>query len=930
MALAPGTRLGPYEVTAQIGAGGMGEVYRATDTHLGRDVAIKVFPDAFSHDANRLARFEREARTLAALNHPNIAAVYGLEKSAGTHALVMELVEGPTLADRIAQGALALDEAVPIAKQITDALEAAHEHGIIHRDLKPANIKVRPDGAVKVLDFGLAKAMEPAGPDALVSQSPTITTPAMTQLGMILGTAAYMAPEQAKGRQADRRSDVWAFGAVLYEMLTAKQAFGGEDVSDTLAFVLTRQPDWDALPAATPRAIRKLLRRCLEKDRKRRLADAADARLEIDEAMATPDEDSVATQSPASSSTLLRRSVLLGGSALVLGGLVGGVAMWNLRPAASSPAITRFALPLAEAQRFGESGSRMLGISRDGTRVAFVVGNRLYLRSMSDLEARPILGTEFQAGQVRAPVFSPDGQSIAFVKSLPAHIMRVAATGGAAVTICEGCGPLGAMSWDGTGIVFAQGGGPAVPVGFGGERARQGTSRIMRVAADGGEPQLLFNVADGTPFDVQMLPDGETVLFGLIGEISDLVSADAPRDAQIVAQSLRSGQRKTIIARGSAPRYLATGHIVYVREGVLFARRFDLGRLEAAGEEVPVVEGVRRPRFVGGSTTSAYFDVSDTGSLVYVPGPVTIGAQYDLGLLDPQTRVEPLKLTPNAYESPRVSQDGKWIAVGANDGRAANIWVYERSGASAIRQLTFIGKNRFPIWSPDGQFVTFQSDREGDLGLFRQRADGSGTAERLTKPETGAAHVPDGWSPDGSTLLFEVIKDSRRTLWALSVGDRKIAQVGDVRIEVFASGPIDATFSPNGRWFAYKSAAAGGGFTVAVEPFPPTGSKFGINSGLHPVWSRDGKTLFYRRPNTGEFLATPVTTGPVFSFGRPQQLPISFVERPSNSSVRNYDITPDGKFIGLVRAGQTLQDTAEQINVVLNWHEELKRRVPPN
>ncbi len=293
--------------------------------------------------------------------------------------------------------------------------------------------------------------MEPAGPDAHVSQSPTITTPAMTQLGMILGTAAYMAPEQAKGRQADRRSDVWAFGAVLYEMLTAKQAFGGEDVSDTLAFVLTRQPDWDALPAATPRAIRKLLRRCLEKERRRRLADAADARLEIDEAMATPDEEGVATQLPASSSTLLRRSVLLGGSALVLGGLVGGVAMWNLRPAASSPAITRFALPLAEGQRFGESGSRVLAVSRDGTRVAFAAGNRLYLRSMSELEARPILGTEFQVGQVRAPVFSPDGQSIAFVKSLPAHIMRVAVTGGAAVTICEGCGPLGAMSWDGTG-----------------------------------------------------------------------------------------------------------------------------------------------------------------------------------------------------------------------------------------------------------------------------------------------------------------------------------------------------------------------------------------------------------------------------------------------------------------------------------------------
>jgi serine/threonine-protein kinase len=927
MALAPGTRLGVYEVTAQIGAGGMGEVYRAHDTKLNRDVALKVLPDSFASDPDRLARFTREAQTLASLNHPNIAHIYGIEESNGVRALVMELVQGEDLSERIARGAIPVDEALPIAKQIAEALEAAHEQGIIHRDLKPANIKVRADGTVKVLDFGLAKAMEPTDATSVsVSQSPTITSPAMmTGVGMILGTAAYMSPEQARGKVVDKRTDIWAFGCVLYEMLTGRRAFIGENVSDTLAFVLTRQPDWNAVPAATPRAIRTLLRRCLEKDRKRRLADSADARLEIDEALTMPEGDS-ATESRAPSLSGLPRSVLAGAGGFLLGSLLVAFAMWDLRPSASSEAITRFPLPLAEGQRFGESGSRVLAISRDGARIVFAAGSRLYLRSMSELEARPISGTEIAVGQVRAPVFSPDGQSIAFVTSAPAHIKRVAVTGGAAVTICEGCGPLGAISWDSQGIVFAQGG-QGLPPGFAGERARQGTSRIMRVAPDGGEPQLLFDVADGTPWDVQLLPDGETVLFGLVSDLLDRVGSVASDEGKIVVQSLKSGRPKTIVANGSAPRYLATGHIVYVREGVLFAKHFDLGRLEAIGDEVPVVEGVRRAGFLGGSTTAAYFDVSDTGSLMYIPGPAATAVRYDLALLDPQSGVQPLKLTPNAYEFPRVSPDGRWIAVGTNDGKVANIWVYERSRASAIRQLTFIGKNRYPIWSAAGRFVTFQSDREGDLGLFQQRADGSGTAERLTKSDPGTAHVPNSWSPDGNTLLFEVIKDSGRTLWVFSTGDRKIAQVGDIQMET-GGATIDATFSPNGRWLAYRSAADNGAPAVSVEPFPVTGSKFLIDNGLNPVWSRDGKTLFFRRLTTGDFVATRVTTESAFSFSTPQQLPMTFPGRQSISSARNHDITPDGKFIGVVPAGQGQADTRPQINVVLNWTEELKRLVP--
>jgi eukaryotic-like serine/threonine-protein kinase len=936
MALPAGSRIGPYEIIDAIGAGGMGEVYRARDAKLARDVAIKVLPAEFALDADRLARFTREAQVLASLNHQNIAGIYGLEeaRSGGSSdppisALVLEYVDGPTLADRIAQGAIPLDEALPIARQIAEALEVAHEQGIIHRDLKPANIKVRPDGTVKVLDFGLAKLAQgpgagPQAPAPGLTLSPTITTPAMTQVGMILGTAAYMSPEQAKGREADKRSDLWAFGCVLYEMLTGRRTFDGDDVSDTRAAVLRAEPEWAALPASTPRGIQTLLRRCLVKDRKRRLADAADARLEIDEALSDSSQFDDRADAPAPRTW---HTAAIAASALVAGGLIVGVAVRSGQTP-SRAAVARFALPLPEGQRFMENGNQVLAISPDGTRVAFASDRRLYVRSLSDFDAKPIPGTEIPIGQVSSPVFSPDGESIAYVSGRPATMKRIPVSGGAAVTICEGCGTLGVMSWDRDGIVFAQAG-QGLPTGWAGERAREGPNRIMRVAADGGEPQVLFAVTDGTPWDVQVLPGGDVILFGLVKNILEIVSGRdvVAAEGQVVAHSLRTGQRKVIVTNGSAPRYLPTGHLVYAREGILFARRFDAARLETSGQEVPIVTGVRRAGFVGGSTSAAYFDIAATGSLAYVPGPVSRMVQYDLGVLDPKKGMEPLKLPANTYQFPRVSPDGRWIAVDTNDGRSENIWIYERAGTSAIRKLTSTNRNRYPIWSADSLSVAFQSNREGDFGIFVQRADGTRPPERLTKALPGTSHVPDSWSPDGRTLLFEIVdeKTSEKKLAALSLSNRQSVEVANIRAGT--ASYLEATFSPNGRWFAYRSVASGGA-GVSVQPFPPNGSTFPIYENvLHPVWSRDGKTLFFSRMSTGELYATPVTIESGFSFGTPREQPATFPDRESNSAPRNHDVTPDGKLIGvLVERGET--SAKPQINLVLDWFEEVKQKLP--
>jgi eukaryotic-like serine/threonine-protein kinase len=559
MPIARGTTLGTYEVTAHIGSGGMGEVYQAHDTKLGRDVAIKVLPEQFARDPERLARFQREAKMLAALNHPNIAAIYGLEQSGNTHYLVMELVPGETLRERVAGGRpLPVEEALSIAKQIAEALEAAHnsEKGIIHRDLKPANVKVTPEGRVKVLDFGLAKAFANDASSEDIGNSPTLSMAATVQ-GVIMGTAAYMSPEQARGRAVNKATDIFAFGAVLYELLTGKQAFQGDDVSDILAAVIRAEPDWTALPADVPPAIRTLLARCLAKDRKQRMRDIGDVQLILNGAFEAPAQPAAAATPPvAVPRPLWKRAIPLAAAALVASAIVGA-AVWTLRPPAPSSPVTRFALALGEGQQFTVTNNQILAVSPDGTRLVYVAGTQLYLRSMSDLEARPLAGTQ-QTENPASPVFSPDGQSIAFYSITDSTIKKIAVSGGAAVTLCPASGTaLGRMSWDASGIVFYQ-------LGKG----------IMRVSANGGQPEMLVAIKDDEVMDgPQVLPGGEWVLFTTATGATAL-TADTWDAAQIVAQSLKSSERKTLVSGGSAGLYLPTGHIVYALGGVLFAVPF--------------------------------------------------------------------------------------------------------------------------------------------------------------------------------------------------------------------------------------------------------------------------------------------------------------------------------------------------------------------
>ncbi len=904
MRLTPGTRLGIYEITAAIGAGGMGEVYRARDTKLGRDVALKILPESVVSDPERTARFRREAQVLAALNHPAIAAIYGFEESGATQFLVLELVEGGTLADRLTRGAVSIDEAIAIARQLADALEAAHEKGIIHRDLKPANIALTANDQVKVLDFGLAKAMGPPEGDGFSRRQSAeaeasalqVTSPAMTQAGMILGTAAYMSPEQAKGRVADKRSDVWSFGCVLYEMLAGRIAFPGEDVLDTLTAVMRSEPDWSALPPGTPVRLRTLLERCLKKDRKDRIADIAVAQFLLSEQLASGDPVTVVP--PAAPAPPRWR--LAAGAAVIalLATAIGGAAVWQFAPAAT-PMVAHLSFPLPEGQRLSRPGHQSVAISPDGTQIVYVADGRLYIRPISEATAREIPGTNSGAEH---PAFSPDGTSIVFSSRAEAVLKRIALTGGAPVTI----GPAGAvlgLSWahDGS-ILFAQ---------------EQGARGVLRVSADGGTPAVVIDVKGREQaHGPQLLPDGDHVLFTLASG----TGASRWDNAQIVVQSLKSGERKTLVTGGTDGRYLVSGHLVYGLGGVLLAVAFDHKSLALAGGPVAVVEGVRSSGSLSGSMQ---FSVSDTGSLVYLPGQVGAASNpVELALADRTGRVERLTLPAAGYAVPRVSPDGTTLAVGIDDGKVSDIWIYELSGGSAIRRLSSGGHNQRPLWSPDSKRVAYQSDRDGDQGLFWQPADGSAVAARLTTPETGTSHAPESWSPDGAHLLFSATTGPDTSLWTLSLADRKPAPFGAVQ----SAEPTNAVFSRDGRWVAYSSTE--GGRRMLVQPFPATGATYEVAAeGLYPQWSADGSELLWS--GSRQVNAVRVKTQPGFSVGNPVAIPFPLMVA-GPSLPRTYDVTPAGKFIGLIapESARTTAPIPTVFQVVLNWFEELKAQVP--
>jgi serine/threonine-protein kinase len=909
MPFAAGVRLGPYEIGSPLGAGGMGEVYRARDPRLGRNVAIKILPETFGTDPERLARFQREAQVLASLNHPHIAAIYGIEESGGARALVLELVEGPTLADRIAQGPVPLDDALPIAKQIAEALECAHENGIIHRDLKPANVKIRPDGTVKVLDFGLAKALDPpVTTQAAPALSPTITSPAMTRVGVVLGTAAYMSPEQARGKSVDRRADIWAFGCVLFEMLSGRRPFDGDTVSDSIAATLRADPDWRALPASTPGPIRTLLRRCLEKDPGKRLPHIGLARLEIAEAPHAGFDVATAGAARKRLQPLGRRALPLVLTALAAGGAAAGT-VWTLNRGEPHPT-TRFSLVLPPDQRFtGFSNAKKLAWSPDGTHIVYVLNDRLYARPTSSLKASVIPGSE-AAAAYNNPVLSPDGKTVAFWSRADGKIKRIPLGGGVAETVCEATNP-GGMSWHGEAIVFSQ-----------------GSRGIMRVEAKGGTPDTIARVETGEyAHGGQLLADGDTLLF--------TIAPSGPagpewEKSRVVAESLSAGDRRTLVTGATDAVYASSGHLLYSHGGILLAAPFDAKRRALTGPGLPVLEGIRR----GVDGSSAQYVVSQNGSLAYIPGPATTKTTQtvNVGLFPREGGLRLLKMTEGSYRAPRAAPDGKQVAFVVDDGGSANVWVYELSGSSAMRRLTFEGRNRHPVWSPDSQWITFQSDRERDVAIFRQRADGTGTAERLTKPAPAVFHVPDSWSPDGTRLLFTEVRNHVATLWTWSVKDGATTRFSTVASTSSLPG---ASFSPDGRWVAYTSrVSADVRSAVYVEPFPPTGAKYQVSKntedGHHAVWSRDGTELFYT-PGPGRTITRlRVASRPAFSAADERVLPREFLNLPPNTE-RPYDTLPGtGDFLATIDTG-ALQAGAvgnDEIHVVLNWFEELHAKVP--
>jgi len=902
MSIGIGTQLGSHEITALLGKGGMGEVYRARDTKLKREVAIKILPDEFARDPERISRFEREAEVLASLNHPNIAAIYDLQEADGWRFLVLELVEGETLADRLSRGPIPVQQALQIGKHICEALEAAHDKGIIHRDLKPGNVKASTDGQVKVLDFGLAKALEATPAASSISNSPTLTF-AGTNAGVILGTAAYMSPEQARGRAADRRTDVFSFGCVLYEMLTGRQAFQGEDVSDVLASVLKTEPDLSLLPANLHPKIEDALRRCLQKNPRMRWHAIGDVRVEIEAILADPRGAVVADREAIAVKTRLWRWATAMAAAVILAAVITGVAVWNLKPAIPLP-ITRFSLTLGEGQQFGNPGVTEIAISPDGRQIIYEANRQLYQRLMSESEARPITGTQ-ALQNLATPIFSPDGGYVAFWSLGDLAIKKIAVTGGPLATICPTSNFFGG-SWDESGIVFAN---------------RTG---VMRVAASGGKPETLIEAENDEAFyGPQILPGTDAVLFSVAKG-----QGAAWDNAQVVVQSLKSKDRKILVERGTDGRYVPTGHIVYAAGGTLFGVPFDLRALAVTAGVVPLLEGVRATTFQFGGAFQ--FNFSKSGTLTYIPGPRTsTGEQLLLALMDRKGKIEALKLPVRAYGFPRVSRNGKRIAFATDNVQGAHIWIYDRTGTTAPRQLTIGGANRFPVWSPDGQWIAYQSDREGDLAIFRQRTDGTDSPERISKPEKGVAHIPESWSSDGETLSFTEAKGNDAALWTFSFKEKKAS--------LFAGTPPTAqglslrfvgrsAFSPDGRWLAYQSNESGRA-QIWVQPFPATRAKYLVTEGTHPFWSADGKELLFR---SGDLLmATNISTNPDFAFSNPTPIASGLINVASTAGPRNFDIAPDGNFIGVINPSPTTSGVpaAPQIEVVLGWFEEIKQRM---
>jgi len=874
-----GKTLGHFDLLASIGRGGMGEVYRARDRKLDREVAIKVLPEEFTRDGNRVARFQREAKLLASLNHPNIAAIHGLEESGGIQFLVLELVEGETLADRLKRGPIPADDSLKLALQIADALEAAHEKGVIHRDLKPANIKVTPEGKVKVLDFGLAKAFAEEKQEATLTYSPTLSELA-TQKGVILGTAAYMSPEQAKARTVDKRTDIWAFGVVLYEMLTGRQLFASDTVLDTLAGVLRKEPDWEEVPAR----VRPLLRRCLQKDPNKRLRDIGDVKIELAETLANPNDvldQRLIAVAP-------ERKLLLGfpwiGATAILSLLVGGVAVWKLKPTEPRQ-VVRFSYEIPDDIPFNliQGGA----VSPDGRKFVISTSKGLYLHPVDELTAKFIAGTE---GNTRRPFFSPDGKWIGYYSATDRKLKKIAVNGGTPVPLCDVAGISGAWWNDDNTIAYGQ-----------------GDDSIMRISANGGTPESIARQKSRTLADPQILPDGKSVMY----------TAFPMPVVKIMVQSLKSGETKELF-RGVGARYLPTGHIVFMSpdNNTLFAVPFDLDRLQAKSGPVATLEGV-------GS-----YVVSESGTLAYIPGASgAANSRQTLVWVNREGKEEPLSAAPNQYTFFRISPDGKRVALTVGTPPKDHIWIWDAVRETMTRLTLDEGTdNMTPLWTPDGKRIVYTSSRENLMlgDIYSKASDGTGEAEKLAS-SPGRGLVPWSWSKDGRTL---VLWEFDSTASNQDIG--MLAMEGNhLRKPLLQEKHVehDPRISPDGRWLAYASNESGK-VEVYVRPFPEVNKnrwQVSTSGGNNPLWSLDGRELFYHTRDAA--MAVPVETAPTFNPGKPTVLFRGTHSKCTWLADYTYwDISPDGKHFLMMKEAAT--EAPRKINIVLNWIEELKQRVP--
>ncbi len=894
---------GKYRITEEIGRGGMGVVYEAEDTKLARKVAIKVLPEIFTTDPERMVRFEREARVLASLNHPNIAAIYGVEEADGKRFLVLELVEGDMLAERLSRGALSLEETIDVCRQIAAGLEGAHEKGIIHRDLKPSNVRITPEGKIKILDFGLAKALHDQTSEIDISKSPTITAD-MTEPGVILGTAAYMSPEQATGRPVDKRADIWAFGCILYECLTGKRPFHGATVTESIAAILRGEPDWDSLPAGTPGNVQAVLRRCLQKDPRLRLHDVADARLEIEAPAAYPHET-------VPDGRRFSLPWLASGAAIMLlaGILIDRVLIRHPQPTPPASVITSTIKVEpghrleGQARDMERPGRTAVAISSDGKFIVYsaIEENpgpqakpQLYLRRMDQSAAKPIAGTEGGT----CPFLSPDSRWVGFWAD--GKLKKVLVEGGVPSPLCDASFLYGA-TWGRDSIVFSD----------------EAESGLSRVPAEGGKPETLTKPDpkrdEGSHRLPSWLPNGKAVLFTAMKHSFD------PKP-WLALLRLDTGGWRVLIEDAADARYVPTGHLLFLRQGTLMAVRFDQAKLEVIGQPVALVEDViqgfgltYRHR-----TGAGQLGISDTGSLIYAPGGVPQPPGNSLLWVDQRGMEQPAAALRFPFAAVRLSPDGQRVAC-ATGGRELQVYVYDL-GRGTNSRLTGEGWSFYAIWTPDGKRVLFSWGKSTTDSLYWQPYDGSSPMERLTTSEY--SQRPGSWSSDGNTLAFVDYHPN-------TGDDIALLEVRSGRVTPFLNSRYSEwypEFSPDGHWMAYTSDESSRQ-EVYVRPFPGPGMKqqVSIEGGSEPLWARNGRQLFFRRED--QVWAVDIRTDGVFVAGKPRLL----FEIPGCTRtypIRAYDLSLDSQRFLMVKFENRKPTPVTEMILVQNWFEELKRLVP--